>query len=135
MCGLIPALVESVYLDSVVSVFLQDLLSVFVRIERVHEHQWNISIICFIQVLQRPKRKDYIKPLSSKLTHVLSMNIQTSQQFPQCFSLILILWQVYYIPLQFCFIWENELQIILNNKSYCLDNNTVNVRSLTQEPS
>ncbi len=59
-CGLIPALVESVYLDSVVSVFLQDLLSVFIRIERVHEHQWNISIICFIQVLQRPKRKKYL---------------------------------------------------------------------------
>lgn len=56
MGAVIPALVESVYLDSVMRVFLQDLLSVFIRIERVHEHQWNIGIVCFIQVLETTEK-------------------------------------------------------------------------------
>lgn len=51
----IPALVESVYIDSDLSIFLEDLLRVFVGVEGVHEDKGNICFIGFIQILQLQK--------------------------------------------------------------------------------
>lgn len=48
----LPALVEGVYLDAVVCVFLQDLLRVFVRVEGVHEYQGHVCVVGLVEVLQ-----------------------------------------------------------------------------------
>lgn len=46
-----PALVESVYLDTVVCVLLQCLLCIFVCVERVHEDQGDVCVVRLVQVL------------------------------------------------------------------------------------
>lgn len=46
MC--VPALVEGVYLDTVMCVLLQDLLSVLICVEGVHQHQRHVCIIRLI---------------------------------------------------------------------------------------
>lgn len=48
----VPALVEGVYFDTVVSVFLQDLLGVFISVKAVHQDQRDVSVVGFIQMLQ-----------------------------------------------------------------------------------
>lgn len=46
-----PALVKGVYLDAVVCVLLQDLLCVFICVERVHEDQGHICVVSLVQML------------------------------------------------------------------------------------
>lgn len=52
VCVCVPALVEGVYLDPVVCVFLQDLPGVLVGVERVHEDQRDVRVVRLIQVLE-----------------------------------------------------------------------------------
>ena len=48
-----PALVEGVDLDTVVRVFLQDLICVFICVEGVHQDQGHVGIKSLVQVLRR----------------------------------------------------------------------------------
>ena len=66
MCA-VPALVEGVYVDAVVFVFLQDLLRVLVRVEGVHEDQRNVGVKRFVQMLKNKNRVQFnADPLSFK---------------------------------------------------------------------
>ena len=49
----LPALVEGVYLDTVVCVLLEDLLGVLVSIEGVHEDQGYVCVVGLVQVLRK----------------------------------------------------------------------------------
>lgn len=51
-----PALVKGVYLDTVVCVLLQDLLCVFICVERVHENQGHVCVVSLVQMLWENKR-------------------------------------------------------------------------------
>ena len=44
------------YLDTVVCVFLQDLLGVFIRVEGVHKDQRNVCVVGLVQVLRENNR-------------------------------------------------------------------------------
>lgn len=50
-----PALVEGMYLDPVVCVFLQYFPGVLVSVERVHQDQRDVRVVRLVQVL-REKR-------------------------------------------------------------------------------
>lgn len=44
----LPALIKGVNLDSGVSVLLQNLLCVFICVERVHENQWYVCVVSLV---------------------------------------------------------------------------------------
>ena len=44
------------YLDTVVCVFLQDFLGIFIRVEGVHKDQRNVCVVGFVQVLRENSR-------------------------------------------------------------------------------
>ena len=54
----LPALVESVYLDAVMSVLLQNLLGVLVCVEGVHENKRNICVVGLVQMLREKVRRE-----------------------------------------------------------------------------
>ena len=51
MCSVLPALVEGVYRHFDLAVLAQQLGSIFVSVERVHQNQGHINTIHFVQVL------------------------------------------------------------------------------------
>lgn len=44
----IPALVKGIYFHSGVTVFLQDFLCVFIRVEGVHKNKRNVGVVGFV---------------------------------------------------------------------------------------
>lgn len=48
----IPALIKGIYFHSAETVFLQDFLCVFIRVEGIHKNKRNIGVVGFVQVLR-----------------------------------------------------------------------------------
>lgn len=81
MCVCVPALVEGVDLDPVVCVFLQDLLGVLVRVERVHENQRDIRVVRLIQVLWGETAKHEYQN-SVRIINIISDDMVKHMKYP-----------------------------------------------------